>query len=159
LLGIPQQVAIITTSKADADAIIAALRAPPPPDADTEEGTGPGRPDPGAAAAAAAAPGGLRWRQRRRGQVEYVPAAAAKEGEEGGEVAPGVVASYEAGTASWGGGQKPGVQAASEKQGEVTKGVKTQMKKSKVRVPCLCSVRFGPVGMPIGGCKPRGGRA
>ncbi len=49
-------------------------------------------------------------------------------------MAPGVVASYEAGTASWGGGQKkPGAAAeAAAQQERVTTGVKAQMKGSKV---------------------------
>lgn len=116
------QVAIITTSKANADVIIAALQAAPlPADEMLAEGTGPGRPTEGGA-------------RRRRGQVEYMPDE--EEAVEGGEVAPGVVASYEAGTAQWGGSQKPDVEArAQAAQAEVTKGVKTQMREKKVR--CL----------------------
>ena len=104
--------AIITTSKANADQLITALQAPPlpaPAEQGPGEGTGPGRPTSEAG-----------QRQRRRGQWEYVPEGEVVAGSgEGGEVAPGVVESYEAGTAQWRRGQKPGVEEASAKQAAV----------------------------------------
>lgn len=119
------QVAIITTSKANADAIIAALQATPPPPAD---GAGPGRPEGGGKK--------RRGRGRRRGQVVegYTPEGESGGVGQGGEVAPGVVEGYQAGTSKWGGSQKPDVEVrAQEAHGRMEEGVKAEVKGKKVR--------------------------
>lgn len=115
------QVAFITTSKADADRLIAALKAPPPPPP-ADDGRKRRR----------------RRRKKRRAQVEeYVPRnGGAVEGEgEGGEVAPGVVESFEAIAA------RTGEEDGSARQGEVTEGVVAHMAEEKVR--CAFGVLFG----------------